>query len=386
MLRLLKKISLGILLMANLLVIALFMMGTLSPYLDPLKWWFTGFLSLSFPYLALLVLAFMILWLFIRRRWAIFSLAALILSLWQFKFLVPLNLPATFSLQKKSKTELRVMTWNIRYFTPFNNMYLETGERKQHVAILSEIRKYQPDIICFQEFSSSANPNGPHPILALKEQGYPYFYFSGDDFTWTTITSGIAIFSRFPIVHAQLMNYPEELSQDVEQTVMADIAVEKDTVRVYSMHLQSFGFLPRDYSTFRKIRKQDDSALAASKGLLMRMRRTFLIHGMQADHMVSKFDESPYPEIICTDLNDVPNSYAYKTIRGDRKDAFLERGWGLGKTYITPRSRVMARMPTLRIDYIFTDPRFSTTQMTMGISRLSDHLPLIADLHLPKKE
>jgi|694.fasta_scaffold100415_2 endonuclease/exonuclease/phosphatase family metal-dependent hydrolase len=385
--RLFKKIFISILLVVNFLVIILFWMGNFSPYLDPVKWWFTGFVSLLFPYFAAAVLAFMILWLFIRPRWSLFSLVAILPALWNFRLLLPLNLPAEFNLEKKDTRDLRIMSWNIRYFTPFNNMYLEAGQKKQHNAILDEIKKYRPDIICFQEFSSSVNPNGPHPILALsKDQGYPYFYFSGDDFTWTTVTSGIAVFSKYPIVHAQLINYPEELNHDVEQTVMADIAVGKDTIRVYSMHLQSFGFLPRDYSTFRKIKNQDDAAIAASKSLLMRMRRTFLIHGLQADFMVSEFRKSPYPEIICTDLNDVPNSYAYKTIRGDRSDAFLEKGFGFGKTYITPRSRVMARMPTLRIDYIFTNPVFETSQVTLGISRLSDHRPVVADLRFRKKE
>ncbi len=38
----------------------------------------------------------------------------------------------------------------------------------------------------------------------------------------------------------------------------------------------------------------------------------------------------PYPEIICGDFNDVPNSFTYFTIKGPRQDAFLEKGAKFG--------------------------------------------------------
>ena len=42
----------------------------------------------------------------------------------------------------------------------------------------------------------------------------------------------------------------------------------------------------------------------------------------------------------------------------------------------------MRRLPTLRIDYIFTDPRFTIKQCTRVPVILSDHIPVVADIQL----
>jgi endonuclease/exonuclease/phosphatase family metal-dependent hydrolase len=81
------------------------------------------------------------------------------------------------------------------------------------------------------------------------------------------------------------------------------------------------------------------------------------------------------PEIICGDYNDVPNSYTYFRIRGDRRDAFVEKEGGLGRTF----SNIA---PTLRIDYIMADKQFEVLQYKRKLLPYSDHYPVIADLRL----
>jgi endonuclease/exonuclease/phosphatase family metal-dependent hydrolase len=105
---------------------------------------------------------------------------------------------------------------------------------------------------------------------------------------------------------------------------------------------------------------------------------------VQSDIIEREVSRSPYPVIVCGDLNDVPNSYAYQTVRGDMQDAFLEEGAGLGKSFISGRSKFLTWLPTLRIDYIFMSPVFEVTQFRMVTRKLSDHRGLITDLKLPK--
>jgi endonuclease/exonuclease/phosphatase family metal-dependent hydrolase len=81
----------------------------------------------------------------------------------------------------------------------------------------------------------------------------------------------------------------------------------------------------------------------------------------------------------------VPSSYSYVTIRGNRKDAFLEKGSGLGKTFTSGRSSFLTWLPTLRIDYIFVDPGIEVVQFRPVTRQLSDHRGLITDVILPKK-
>jgi endonuclease/exonuclease/phosphatase (EEP) superfamily protein YafD len=171
----------------------------------------------------------------------------------------------------------------------------------------------------------------------------------------------------------------------MESTLITDIAKGRDTFRVATFHLQSFRFMPRDYQGFGKIKNQQDTGLSESRKILQKMRNTFYLHGKQSDYILTAIPESPYPLIMTGDLNDVPNSYAYLTLRGRRKDAFLEKGSGIGKTYTSPNSRFLGKLPTLRIDYIFTDPGFEVRGFHRINKPISDHYGLVADLKFPKK-
>ena len=100
-----------------------------------------------------------------------------------------------------------------------------------------------------------------------------------------------------------------------------------------------------------------------------------ILANQQVKIVRQQLDSSPFPEIICGDFNDVPNSYTYFKIKGDRKDSFTEAGKGIGRTF----SNVA---PTLRIDYIMTDPQFEVKQYVRHFVPYSEHYPVIADLTL----
>lgn len=381
-----RKFTLRLILLANILLILVFFLACLTPYLNPLDWWFTGFLALLFPYLYVAVGLFFIFWLIVSPKKSLLSLFALILGFFGFSKVIAMNKPAPFSVEKK-ENHLRIMDWNIRYFVPFNNTNFKPDEDLNRNAILDEIRDHQPDIICFQEFFVNGFEKKKGNIERIRDElGYPYHYFSRDKIFWNTIMGGIAIFSRYPIVHAELVRYPERISRDAENTILADIVFKGDTIRVFAIHLQSFGFKPRDYQSFSKIKNQQPEGLEASKNLLRKMRYTFAFHSQQSEFTADLISQSPYPVIVCGDLNDVPNSYAYSTIRANRKDAFLEKGFGIGKTYNSATSRFLGQLPTLRIDYIFTDPSMEVSQFTQINKKLSDHGAVIADVNLKEKE
>ena len=59
------------------------------------------------------------------------------------------------------------------------------------------------------------------------------------------------------------------------------------------------------------------------------------------------------------------------------KDAFLQTGMGIGRTYTN-------LAPTLRIDYIFTTNDFSIRQFNRITKDYSDHYMLVADLEMNK--
>ena len=103
----------------------------------------------------------------------------------------------------------------------------------------------------------------------------------------------------------------------------------------------------------------------------------FLKRKIQAERIREEMDKSPYPIILCGDFNDVPNSYAYHHIGKGMKNAFAEKGAGLGRTF-------SGIAPTLRIDNIFVNRQFDVEQYLRVKKRLSDHFPILTDIRFSK--
>jgi endonuclease/exonuclease/phosphatase family metal-dependent hydrolase len=86
-------------------------------------------------------------------------------------------------------------------------------------------------------------------------------------------------------------------------------------------------------------------------------------------------DTTKYPFIFCADLNSVPSSYVYQTLKSDLTDAFLSKGYGLGKTY-------EGLSPTLRIDVVLMSKSLKPTQYSSPQLPYSDHFPIITDIEI----
>jgi endonuclease/exonuclease/phosphatase family metal-dependent hydrolase len=164
--------------------------------------------------------------------------------------------------------------------------------------------------------------------------------------------------------------------RSAESLIGVDVKVGRDTVRVFTTHLQSVLFRSKDFHDIEIIKNVDDSILMASRSIAKKLRHAFRLRGNQAEQVRAELDKSPHPALICGDFNDVPNSYTYFTIRAGWQDAFIKKGFGIGRTYVHIS-------PTLRIDYILADPRLPVAQCRKFSLPWSDHNPVIADLQLP---
>jgi endonuclease/exonuclease/phosphatase family metal-dependent hydrolase len=383
MIQFFRSVSTGILLLINLLVALLFLVCSFAHSMHPSNWWFTGFLGLFFPYLFFGLLFFFLFWCTIKWKYALISALVLLGGSEAILSHVPLRFSSSFQ-QEATAGTIRIMSWNIRHFIPFEETKFRPDRSEHQSAIFAEIRRMNPDIICFQEFVSLPEADLKDPIQFLKEElGYRHVQFSGKDIFDTHEYSGTAIFSKLPIIKGGLLPFPSTTENNSEHTVFADFLLGADTVRFFSVHLQSFGFGSREYRVIDDVKAKRDSSVIASKLLLRKMRNTFYWHGLQSDFIAEQVAVSPYPVLIAGDLNDVPGSYAYATVRGDKKDAFLERGSGLGATFTSSSSLMLQLVPTLRIDYIFPPKGFEVTQFLRAGKKISDHAYLVADLKTP---
>jgi endonuclease/exonuclease/phosphatase family metal-dependent hydrolase len=355
----------------NVLVAIVFLLGFLLPYLNPQKWWLMGFVGLAFPFLLICMILFFVFWLVTKPKIALLPLLCMLVN-WK-----QVNAVFSFSssANKTNANNLRILTWNVHALHTLNNHNGTdlAGRQKIFDAIIAQ----KPDVVCLQEFNSFNQHVLVGSSLAMfaKQSGMPYYFFSKDyGNAVDQFYRGSIIFSRYPIVDSARVAFPKN-----ESVVYADIKQGDDTIRVFTTHLQSYKFGKDDYQGINKIKNADEEMMDASKGIIRKLKKAFIIRGEQAD-IVRKFvDASPYPTLLCGDFNDVPNSYAYWHIKGNMQDAFLAKGVGIGRTF-------NSLSPTLRIDYLFASDHFAINSFSRIINdQLSDHYALVSDVNLKSK-
>lgn len=304
-----------------------------------------------------------------KPKLALISLIALILGYKQLYVMFAFNSNIKLTQQPKANT-LRLISWNVESLNAQKFDKTQTDKQQSKQAIADFIFSQKAAIVCLQEFNSSDASNN----LELFRKTYPYHFFPGDYFrNQHAYKSGCIILSKFPIINTNQIKFPI-----AESLIYADVVLPfGDTVRVFTTHLQSYKFNAKNYYELNKIATQDEEALQASKSVIKKMKLAFIRRSKQAIMVKEEVAKSPYPTIICGDFNDVPNSFTYFTIKGKHKDAFLQKGFGIGKTFTH-------LAPTLRIDYILPHEKFDVKGFDWIDENLSDHLLLVTDLTLQK--
>ncbi len=362
----------------NIIAVLFYLLACLVPFINSGSSWFIAMLGLIFPLLLIVILGFLIYWIIKRSKWALFCIAAILLSWQQLSVLTSFHLPEKLKVAKSPET-LRVFTWNLSNWGESNR---SNGIKSDYQDEMIEvIKKSNADVLCFQEYIYYKDSKYRDSIIpALRESGYRYSYFAKTYIPYrvykSTILTALAIISKYPITDSAHFFY--NYDDFAEPIVFADIKINTHTVRIFTTHLQSVMFEDAHFKILHNLKKDPIKAsVSESKAIAYRLRNAYIKRAGQAELLNTKIKESPYPVIICGDFNDVPNSYSYFTAKGDLQDAFLKKGSGFGKTL-----RIIS--PTLRIDYILADKKFKVTQFSKIEVPYSDHYPIAADMHFSK--
>jgi len=322
------------------------------------------------------MIGFLVFWTLVRSKWAFLSLGLLILGWFQINAFYAFNLSHKF-VDQKQEGAIRVISWNVHYL---DQMYRpDQQEQSQRDPIINFLKQQGADVICLQEFFESDKPQYAANIEFMKKElKTPYHYFV-DDYRQSRklYEVGPVIFSRFPILETGRHEYVHNSLKAVESLISADLLVNGDTIRVYTTHLQSVLFRKKELRDLEKIKNVEDSLLFASRSIIIKLKQAYAFRGGQAELVRKELDACDHPLLICGDFNDVPNSYTYFHIKGPLQDAFLRRGFGIGRTFTS-------LSPTLRIDYMLASMDFRVLQCKKVELPYSDHYPVIADVFLPK--
>ncbi|NSL89552.1 endonuclease/exonuclease/phosphatase family protein [Chitinophaga sp. Mgbs1] len=367
--RFLRLFTKGFFLIINLAVVILFLAACLAPYISPAWFWPISFLTLAFPFLLGMLVIFLVGWLFFNYKYTLLSLIAILLGWKSISAFIAFHLPAG-NKPLSGPQSLTVMSYNVAQF----GLYREKDSKYNRQAMFALIKKQEPDIACFQDFYTSEKKNDFNNREDIsKEMQLPYRYFSSDFNRNGMQHWGSIIYSKYPIIASDKVKM--SVGPLSESLIYADIVKDDDTIRIVNMHLESYRFNAKDYNAIRKIKNQEDTGLVATKSIVQKMREAYIRRSQQADIVGNFIRQSPYPVIVCGDFNDTPSSYTYFTIKGDLQDAFLKKGFGVGRTF-------NGLAPTLRIDYIFASDDFKINSFRRINSDLSDHYPVIANLSL----
>ena len=370
-----RRFTKGLFVLCNLGVAMLFLLGCYASYFNVTTYWYFGLLTLASLYFFLLLIIFIVFWLFAKPKFILISVITIAVAWNPLGQIIQIKQSEDFKIAKLPNS-IRVMSWNIEHFDILEHK--THPERKQEM--LDLINKYAPDVACFQEmvggdFDSTAINYVPTIAKELNLKYYYYSYDKRDDFDGKH-HYGIITFSRFPII--QKFTYgPLELNYNsIFQSI--DVAKNDDTFRVFNIHLQSLKFsdVSRQYIEDPTLKGRAD--IEKSKNIVSKFKTGFAKRKLQSERVKKSMNESPYKVIVCGDFNDVPNSYAYNTIGKGLKNAYAEKGSGIGRTFASIS-------PTLRIDNIFVDKKLQVEQFARIKKKLSDHFPIIADVTLVQK-
>lgn len=336
------------------------------PWIPSGQFWFLHILGLAYPFILAGLILFLLFWAIRKSRWTWFCLLALLVGIQQIGFLVGFH----FGKGEPYKQEgaLRVLSWNVSRWDERNKE--KRGGESYRRLMLDYIEASEADVLCFQEYFECTDPRYyASTIPVLQKMGYPYYHFyPSTSLFGGSFRYGLAIFSRYPILEAK--SFPAGMRVHSEGICYADIEKGGKRTRVFNAHFETPGFTGSNYDA--------SGNLKGGSGILQKIAAAYSIRAVQVREAVSLIKASNWPVVLCADLGDVPNSYAYKTLKGRLSDAFLTKGGGLGATY-----RFIS--PTLRIDYIFTGPGLDIVNLRMDKLKYSDHYPLICDLVSEKK-
>ncbi len=268
----------------------------------------------------------------------------------------------TIQYHKKSIADtkaIKVMSYNVMNFGFDKN-------KNSRDDIITLIADEQPDILCMQEFCTNSNWNINVEKKLAEVLHTKFRYFNVVNPGNKNYSVGTIIFSKYPIKNKGVIPYA---TTSGNSTLFIDVEIDGIDVRIFDVHLQSIRFKKKDYDFLKDIGDDRDQTINESKSIISRMREAYIQRAEQAKLVHEAIKNSPGKVIVCGDLNDAPVSFAYAKINDGLKDAFIEGGIGLGRSYA-------GDFPSFRIDYIMGSQSFDLKNFEIIPKKFSDHYPI----------
>ncbi len=325
-----------------------------ASYIPPNFFWPAGFLSYCIPFLMLLNLLFVVIWILLKWQYMLIPLFIILIGIKSIKATVGYNSP-------QSQTHhLKLVSYNVNCFNKPNDF--AEKDRYSFNDMISLVTSNDPDIICFQEYCAYHN----YPVFDAKYRlnniKYNYQVFPEKPVMHQIQNDNLAIYSKRPIFNkGTIRDKDHQLI-----ALFADVVLNNDTIRIYNVHLQSMGLqFDNDQGFFFK-----------ASYLLSSLNNGFIKRSSQIQELMSHVDLSEHHAIICGDFNELPYGYVYKRLSKSHQNSFEKKGTGFGFTF-------SGALKYLKIDHQFAAPDINIVDhQVLDDFPVSDHHPIEVDYNI----
>ena len=346
----LKRISVGLVLGANICTIVLMWLCVGLTFISPEVFPRVSLLTLAFPIFLCVDVLFLAFWLLFYARLAWVPIAgALLIGGYALDY-CPIHFHADNAETSYCDSTLTIVTINVGQMTT----------EEQRAELLDFLRDCDADIVCLQELYDSYLPKNQAWLDSMS-----YQYKQG---------KSLAILSRMPFLGDTLhIDYPTRTNH----SMACWIDCYGDSLLLVNNHLESNHLSSEEKDNYANtIKDPHRQTIKSNSRLLMgKLSEAAAYRGIQTDSVCAFIDRNEGHSVIaCGDFNDIPVSYTYQQFASRLASAFRQTGNGPGFTY-TRRS-----FP-VRIDHLFFPKDW--TCISCRIDRtvsVSDHYPVIARL------
>ena len=356
-------IVLKLFLLANILNSLALIGAYLATHISPNSFVYFSYFGLSYPIWLGLALLFIIFWIIFHRKYVWLSVITIFLGFSHLSHFYAINFSETPLMDK-----VKVISYNVRIF----NLYDLDNRVSKRNEVFDFLKEEDAGIYCFQEFyHQEGNGNFVTRDSMVKLLETPFYHERYTHELTNQRYFGVATFSKYPIINKGEIPFDNDPNNFC---IYSDILVNTDTIRVFNAHIGSLRFQDDDYRFFNEDAPEDlYHNNETGQRILRRLKVGFEKRALQAEKIAIEIEKSPYPIILCGDMNDTPVSYCYRQFNRLLNDAFVASGNGIGTTYI-------GEVPSNRIDYIFYSDDFRSNNFQTHDLECSDHKPISCEI------
>lgn len=320
-------------------------------------------LTLFFSTFVVIIFFLAVYW-FIRKRWIIGSFCIIMLAV-----STP-NMLRTYCSVPDYETVhnpdgIRFLSYNVHLFSWFEN---EKGIDNAN-KMLDYIAATGSDVVCLQEFLY--HNSGTYTLSYIKEKlkSYPYSHIEVLSHN-RRVSKCIATFSKYPIVEQKAVKF----DVPYHGAIISAINIKGTVYNVVNCYLKSNQLTEQEKDLtpdYIGTKPADKSAQGLISRVYNKLVKASLERCNEAETVAREIEKINRNMIVCGDMNDIPASYVYRTMRGHMKDAML-------LTHSFPNTGITFHegLYKFRIDYIFISDNIKPCEFSIDKQPMSDHYPI----------